>query len=79
MPESISRWVPGPLETLGTDGFGRSEDRASLRNFFEVDARYIAVATLTALSRDKKIKWDVVSKAIQELGIDAEKPNPFTV
>lgn len=79
MPESIARWVPGRLESLGTDGFGRSEDRPSLRDFFEVDARYIAVATLRALARDKKIKDEVVSKAIAELGIDIDKPNPFTV
>ena len=58
---------------------GRSEDRASLRNFFEVDARYIAVGALTGLAREKKVKWEVVCKAVAELGIDAEKPNPFTV
>ena len=46
----ISRWVGRPMVTLGTDGFGRSEDRASLRNFFEVDARHIAAATLSALA-----------------------------
>ncbi len=43
----IARWIGRPIVTLGTDGFGRSEDRASLRRFFEVDARYIAAATLS--------------------------------
>ena len=45
-PDMIARWVGRPMVTLGTDGFGRSEDRAALRDFFEVDARYIAAATL---------------------------------
>ena len=49
-PDMIARWVGRPMVTLGTDGFGRSEDRASLRNFFEVDARHIAAATLSALA-----------------------------
>jgi len=41
LPDSIDRWLPRPLEVLGTDGFGRSEGRTSLRDFFEVDHRYI--------------------------------------
>ena len=64
---------------LGTDGFGRSEGRASLRDFFEVDAKHIVVATLTALMRDGKIKADAVQRAIKDLGVDANKPNPMTV
>ena len=51
----ISRWLPRPLTALGTDGFGRSENREGLRDFFEVDARYVVVATLAALARDGKI------------------------
>ena len=47
----ISRWVGRPVVTLGTDGFGRSEDRVALRDFFEVDAKHIAAATLSALHR----------------------------
>jgi pyruvate dehydrogenase E1 component len=79
LPESISRWAPGDLICLGTDGFGRSDNRGALRNFFEVDARYITLATLTGLAREGKIKWDVVKKAVVDLGIDPDKPNPFTV
>ncbi|ULH14779.1 pyruvate dehydrogenase (acetyl-transferring), homodimeric type [Deinococcus sp. KNUC1210] len=64
------------LWTLGTDGFGRSEAREELRDFFEVDAKHIVVATLYALLRDKKIKADVVAKAIAEYGIDPERLAP---
>jgi pyruvate dehydrogenase E1 component len=76
LPESITQWLPRPLMALGTDGFGRSESRVSLRNFFEVDAKHIVLATLTALLRDKQIKLDVLQKAVKELGIDPEKANP---
>ncbi len=76
LPESISQWMPRPLSVLGTDGFGRSESRASLRDFFEVDAKHIVLATLTALARDKQVKPDVLKQAIKDLGIDPEKPNP---
>jgi pyruvate dehydrogenase E1 component len=76
LPESIAKWMPRPLLALGTDGYGRSEGRAALRDFFEVDARFIVLATLNALAREKQIKVDVVQKAIKEFGINPEKPNP---
>ena len=76
LPESIARWVPGPLVALGTDGFGRSESRASLRDFFEVDAKHIVLATLNALATEKQISPEEAQKAVRDLGIDAEKPNP---
>jgi len=76
LPESIAQWMPRPLVALGTDGFGRSESRVALRDFFEVDAKHIVLATLTALSRDKQIKPDVLQKALKELGINPEKANP---
>jgi pyruvate dehydrogenase E1 component len=81
LPESISQWVPGKLVSLGTDGFGRSENRASLRDFFEVDAKHIVLAALHALAGEKKDGAEVVSaklleKAIRDLGIDPEKRNP---
>jgi pyruvate dehydrogenase E1 component len=76
MPGAIDRWLPRPITTLGTDGFGRSETRAALRDFFEVDHRYVVVATLGALARDGKIKVSVVQGAIKSLGIDPEKVNP---
>jgi pyruvate dehydrogenase E1 component len=79
LPDSISKWVPGRLYSLGTDGFGRSETRDALRNFFEVDHRYIVLATLKALADEGKIKIDVVKKAMKELGIDSNKLNPMLV
>ena len=68
--------MPRRLASLGTDGFGRSEGRASLRDFFEVDARFITLATLHELCSDGKIDRSVVDKAIQELGINPDKSNP---
>jgi pyruvate dehydrogenase E1 component len=76
LPNMISQWVPRRMASLGTDGFGRSEGRAALRDFFEVDARFITLAALNELYLDGKIEKCVVQKAIAELGIDAEKPNP---
>jgi pyruvate dehydrogenase E1 component len=77
LPDSISRWFPRPLVSLGTDGFGRSDSRRALRDFFEVDARHITLATLAALLQEKKIKPEVVQKAMQEMEIDPEKVNPM--
>ena len=76
LPESIAQWMPRPLLSLGTDGFGRSEGRTALRDFFEVDAKHIVLATLHALAREKKIGIEVAQKAIKELGINPEKANP---
>jgi pyruvate dehydrogenase E1 component len=76
LPDSIDRWLPRPLTTLGTDGFGRSESRAGLRDFFEVDYRYVIVATLSALARDGKIPASVVDQAIKAHNINPEKVNP---
>jgi pyruvate dehydrogenase E1 component len=75
-PESIERWVPGSLTPLGTDGFGRSENRTSLRRFFEVDAEFVTLAALEQLGRRGEFPLDQVEKAIKDLGIDSEKPNP---
>src|SRR4029077_10241434 len=76
LPDSIDRWLPRPLVALGTDGYGRSESRASLREFFEVDHRYIVVATLGALMRDGKIAPSVVEQALKRHNINPDKPNP---
>ena len=76
LPDSIDRWLPRPLTALGTDGFGRSENRTMLRDFFEVDHRYVVVATLGALAREGKIDTSVVQQTIRTLGIDAEKADP---
>jgi pyruvate dehydrogenase E1 component len=76
VPEMINRWVPGGLYPLGTDGFGRSENRQALRSFFEVGAEWIALAALSRLAQRGDIKPAQVHKAIQELDIDPEKADP---
>ncbi|MGB7471603.1 MAG: pyruvate dehydrogenase (acetyl-transferring), homodimeric type [Candidatus Acidiferrum sp.] len=76
LPNMVSKWMPRRLASLGTDGFGRSEGRASLREFFEVDARFITLATMHELYTDGKIEKSVVDRAIKELGINPEKSNP---
>jgi pyruvate dehydrogenase E1 component len=76
LPDSIDRWLPRPLTTLGTDGFGRSENRAGLREFFEVDYRYVIVATLAALARDGQIDVTLVDQALAAHNINPEKSNP---
>jgi pyruvate dehydrogenase E1 component len=78
LPAMVSKWMPRRLATLGTDGFGRSEGRESLREFFEVDARFIALAALHELAQDGLLHESVVQKAIEELGINPDKPNPVT-
>ena len=77
LPASIAKWVPGPMAVLGTDGYGRSDSRSALRDFFEVDARHIAFAALGMLAREKKISAPVVKKAAKELKIDPEKSDPL--
>jgi pyruvate dehydrogenase E1 component len=76
LPDAIDRWLPRRLTSLGTDGFGRSEGRAALREFFEVDARFVTLATLDALMRDGKIEASVVQQAIRDLDINPDKSNP---
>ena len=77
LPDGISKWVPGRLISLGTDGFGRSDSRKALRDFFEVDSRHIVFAALGALCREGKIKADVVQKAVKDLQINPDKLNPM--
>ena len=79
LPHSISKWFPNAPVALGTDGFGRSESRAALRRFFEVDAEHIVVATLNALAAEGKIEREVVDAAVAEFGINPDAPNPVTV
>lgn len=74
--EQLRAFIPGDFYTLGTDGFGRSDTRGKLRDFFEVDRRYIALAALYGLYKQDRIKGDVVRSAINTLGIDAEKIDP---
>lgn len=77
LPDSVARWFPRPPVCLGTEGFGRSDGRRALRDFFEVDARHIVFATLGALARDYGLPHAVVQQAIHDLEIRPDKVNPM--
>ena len=79
VPDQIQRWVPGRFISLGTDGYGRSDGRAALRDHFEVDRRYITVTALKALVADGAMDASTVSEAIRKYGIDPDKPDPVTL
>jgi len=79
VPDQIRQWVPGRYSVLGTDGFGRSDSRAALRRFFEVDRYSIAVTALKALADDGSLDIDTVTQAIAKFGIDPSKPDPVTL
>ena len=74
--DQIRPFVGRTYRVLGTDGFGRSDGRERLRHFFEVNRFWIAVAALGALAEDGVVARDVVSRALEKFGIDADKPNP---
>ena len=76
LPASIDRWMPRRVRSLGTDGFGRSEARKELREFFEVESRYVALATLAELAQNGEIDQKVVAQAMKDFGIDPNKKNP---
>jgi len=73
---SACRWLAARVVVLGTDGFGRSDGRAALRDFFEVDARHVVVAALSALVREGTLKAETAVQARDAFGIDSEKRNP---
>ncbi len=75
----IREFIPMSYNVLGTDGFGRSDTRAKLRTFFEVNRYYVVVAALTSLMEEGAIKADVVKQAIKKYNINVDKPNPITV
>jgi pyruvate dehydrogenase E1 component len=76
VPDQLAPWMAGRLTTLGTDGFGRSDNRQHLRRHFEVNAESIVAAVLSRLSRDGKLAPEKAMKAIKELGVDPEKVDP---
>ena len=79
VPSSVrkTRWVPGELCALGTDGLGRSETRPTLRRHFEVDAESIAIATLYRLHKRGQYDAAFVAQAIKDLGVTPEKIDPY--
>ncbi|MHC5157106.1 MAG: pyruvate dehydrogenase (acetyl-transferring), homodimeric type [Planctomycetota bacterium] len=79
LPCSIAKWFPGRLIALGTDGFGRSDTRPDLRNYFEVDARFIAFAALHGLAMEGKIDKAVLTGAVEKMAIDPQKVSPLFI
>ncbi len=79
LPDGIRPWVGATYRALGTDGFGRSDWRRTLRSFFEVDRRHVAVAALSALVEDGEIDPGVVAEAIARYEIDPDAPDPATI
>ena len=71
--DQIAPWLPGRMETLGTDGFGRSDNREHLRRHFEINAESIAAAALSRLAREGKFDPKKAAAAFAELGVDTEK------
>ena len=76
LADMVAKWIPEGLVSLGTDGFGRSDSRAALRDFFEVDRRHITLATLSTLHQRGELPTAVVQKALNQLQIDPERPDP---
>ena len=77
--EQIRPFIENTYLTLGTDGFGRSETRSSLRKFFEIDKYYIVFSAIQGLVIDKKIEPKLLSQVMEKYGLDSEKPNPMKV
>jgi len=79
VPDQVARWIPRSFTSLGTDGFGRSDTRASLRRFFEIDAAHLVVAVLSALAADGEAKTEEVLDAIATYGLDPDATEPWAV
>ena len=79
VPDQVAQWVPGGLTTLGTDGFGRSDTRARLRRFFEIDAESTVIAVLYALAEKGRLEKTVVAQAMKDLDINPDKLSPQIV
>ena len=77
--DQIRRFVPGKYYVLGTDGYGRSDTRAKLRKFFEVDRYHVTTTALKALADQESIPLKTVADAISKFEIDPAKPNPAKV
>ncbi len=79
IPMTVCRWFPGILTVLGTDGFGRSDNRRAMRDYFEVDDKHIAYAALHSLYLNGKVEKKTVKQAVKELKIDKNKDNPTDI
>ncbi len=78
LPDSLDRWMPRRIRSLGTDGFGRSEDRQTLREHFEVDSRFVTLATLAELAEGGHLDHAIVAQAMEDMAIDPDKKIPAT-
>jgi pyruvate dehydrogenase E1 component len=78
VPDQVARWMPRPFSSLGTDGFGRSDTRDTLRRFFEVDAAHIVVSVLAGLAESGAVPDQVVADAIARFGIDGSTADPWS-
>jgi pyruvate dehydrogenase E1 component len=79
LPDLVRPWIDAEFVTLGTDGFGRSDTRDALRSYFEIDAANIAAAAMAALARAGDISPAAAAKALEQLGVDPDKPDPLDV
>jgi pyruvate dehydrogenase E1 component len=75
--EQVAPFLKAPMFCLGTDGMGRSETRPALRRHFEVDAEFVALASLYQLAQVKQYDMADVAKAIKLLDIDPNKVDPY--
>lgn len=78
-PEQINRFLPNPFVALGTDGYGRSDSREALRNFFEVDRFHIVISAIKSLVDNKKIEKTILINALKKFKINGQKPNPVNI
>ncbi len=79
VPDQVARFIDRPYTSLGTDGFGRSDARAALREHFEVDAAHLVLTVLSELARAGQLETSVVEKAITDLGVDTARAAPFDI
>jgi pyruvate dehydrogenase E1 component len=77
--DQIRPFIAQRYKVLGTDGFGRSDTRRRLREFFEVDRHWVVLAALKALADDGEVPASTVTAALARYGLDPKKPNPVTV
>jgi pyruvate dehydrogenase E1 component len=77
LPDLVTRWLPEPYLVLGTDGFGRSDTREALRDYFEIDAAHVAAAALAGLARTGEYDSKAAARAIQDLGVDPDAHDPL--
>ena len=79
VPDQVSRWSPRPWVSLGTDGYGRSDTRETLRRFFETDTAHVVVAVLSQLAVDGAVEATAVTDALDRYRIDPTTAPPWTV